>query len=479
MSTAEPKPPSYSEIIASLLRPLQGPIALDNLVEQILQLHPSQARNPRQTVLQHIREAQGEYLVRPDPKTILPLHLAFQGVRFRLQLDREIVSTGLLEIENNLRSYLPRNFPLQRLSFVDKLGHPIPFEIKGVTRQEETFLGTSNYTQQHIKIGQWFRAQKMYAKDHLLVTILDWENGVFQLEREPASARQQTLLRQRNQELANILWNLLETASDEVIYTHIAVPTAYTLMPDKNGYPADHWQAVIKEDGRMESDGFDIRYSDGRLSMLEVMIRRESGKRISAPPEKFSREQGQKIYRLKAELADNPKIWRKIEIQGKQTLADLDEALRRAFNHDAFDHLGGFWKLIPRGTEKSRRYREVDLGDVYPLRQGGEAAKTGIAAVSLGIGEKIKYVYDFGDWIEHILTVESIEEPQQGITYPREVERNQPQYEFCVECQKKGKETIAEWICLSCSNTEGKEVLLCNHCVRGHEDDHYVDEIIY
>jgi len=88
-------------------------------------------------------------------------------------------------------------------------------------------------------------------------------------------------------------------------------------------------------------------------------------------------------------------------------------------------------------------------------------------------------VYDFGDWIEHILTVESIEETQTGVIYPRETERNQPQYVYCVECQKKGKESIAEWICLSCSNTEGKEVLLCKRCLHKHEDNHYLDEIIY
>lgn len=479
MSINEPKPPSYSEIIASLLRPLQEPITMDTLVEQILQLRPSQARNPRQAVLQHIREAQGVSLVRLDPKTVLPLHLAFQGVRFRLRLDRNIVSTGLLDIETNLGSYLPRRFPLENIKLVDALERPIPFEIKQVNRKVETFFGAWDHAQKHIKIGQWFRAQKMYPKDHLLVTLLDWEDGVFKIEREPASARNQTLLRQRNQLLANILWNMLEAATDEALYTRIAVPTAYALLPDKNGYPPDHWQVVIQEDGRMETDGYDIRYVDGPLSMFEAMIKRESGERLSASPEKFSREQGHKIYRLKAEFAYNPKIWRKIEIQGKQTLADLDEALRRSFNHDPYDHLGGFWKLIPRGGEKFRRYREVSLGEVYPLRQGGEAADTRIAGVRLNMGDKLKYVYDFGDWIEHILTLESIEEPQPGITYPREVERNTPQYEYCVECQKKGKETIAEWICLSCSNTEGKNILLCNNCARRHEDDHYLDEIIY
>jgi hypothetical protein len=99
-----------------------------------------------------------------------------------------------------------------------------------VTRQLDTYFGTSEYTQQYIKISQWFQTQKMYAKDHLQVKISDWENGVFQLEREPASVCNQTLLRERNQQLADILWKLLEAASDEVIYTHSAIPTAYALF---------------------------------------------------------------------------------------------------------------------------------------------------------------------------------------------------------------------------------------------------------
>lgn len=479
MAGSEPKPLSFYEVIEDLLRSLQGPILLDILVDQILQIHPTQAKNPRQAVLQHIREAQGDLLVRPDPKTILPMHLALQGVRFRLRLDRESVNSGLLEIEHNLRSYLPRNFPLQQLSFVDQQGRSIPFELKRLTRKVETFFGVSDDIQYHVNIGQWFRTQKMYAKDHLLFTILDWENGVFQLERERASILNQSLLRERNRQLADILWNLLEAASDEIIYAHIAVPSAYALLPEKDGYPPDHWLVVIEEDGRMESDGMDIRYRDGRLSILEVMIRREIGERISAAPKKYSREQGEKIYRLKAELAYNPKIWRTIEIRGKQTLADLDEALRRAFNHDPYDHLGGFWKLVPRGSEKKKRYREVDLGDVYPLGQGGEAAKTRIAGVGFGVGDKIKYVYDFGDWIEHILTVEAIGEAQQSVVYPREFERNKPRYEYCVECRKKGVEAVALWICLSCSNTEEKDILLCKRCARKHDDDHYTDEILY
>ena len=53
--------------------------------------------------------------------------------------------------------------------------------------------------------------------------------------------------------------------------------------------------------------------------------------------------------------------------------ADLDQALRVAFNHNVLDHLGGFWKLVPRGAAKRTRFREVELGDVNPFG-GGDGA---------------------------------------------------------------------------------------------------------
>lgn len=479
MSAPETKPPTYPEVIARLLRPLNGPISIDILVDQILAARPSQARKPRQAALEQIRQAEGDLLVRPDPKTILSLRLAFQGARFRLRLQRETVNTGLLEIENTLQSYLPRRFPLERIEFVDNDDHLVSFGFKAVNQRVETFFGVSNLTQLHVNLSYWFRSQKMSPKDHILFTILDWESGIFRMERESSSAHRPTQLKERNRQFAEIIWNQLEQSSDEVLYLRKAVPTAYALLPDKGGCPPDHWLFVIEEDGRMESDGWDVHYRDGRLSMLEVMKREASGERVSAEPQLFTPKQGQMVYRLKAELAYNPKIWRVIEIQGKQNLADLDSTLREAFSHDFFDHLGGFWKLVRRGGRKKERYREIDLGTVYPLNQGGEGAEMAIAAIGLQIGDKIKYVYDFGDWIDHILTLESIEEPLPMVKYPHEVVRNQPQYVNCANCQKKGKETVAKWVCLTCSNKAGLEVVLCKNCADQHADDHELDEILY
>ena len=65
--------------------------------------------------------------------------------------------------------------------------------------------------------------------------------------------------------------------------------------------------------------------------------------------------------------------------------------------------------MIHRG--QARRFREIDLGHVYPLGEG-TGADIRIAGLGLQVGDLLKYVYDFGDWIEHEIIVEKIESPQ-------------------------------------------------------------------
>jgi len=122
--------------------------------------------------------------------------------------------------------------------------------------------------------------------------------------------------------------------------------------------------------------------------------------------------------------------------------------------------MGGFWRLVPRKADNRgvTRYREVELGDVNPYGEG-DGADLKIAGLELSTGDRLKFVFDFGDWIEHTLIVDAIEAPQAGAKYPREVARNKPKYINCVECQKKGKQVVAKWICLECS--KGPKKMKC------------------
>jgi hypothetical protein len=478
MSKKGKKPPTYAEIIGDILHPFSDPIPIDDLIDQVQAIRPSKAKKPRQAIRSKIREEEGRLLVCPEASLVMPLRLAFQGARFRKSLDREMIKTGLLDVEIIFHSYLPLNFPLEGLQFIDLAGHPIPFQLKQEPQQIETIFGLQEKIISQLDIKRWFHSQKMYHKDHILVTCQDWEKGLFRLERESASARNKELVEARNRQLADIFFNLLEEATSEKLYERAAVPTAYALLPDKDGYPPDHWMIVIDEDARMTYDGWQIGYSDGILSPIEIILRQTSGKRVSAPPQAFSRVEGQQVYRFNAAFKHDAKIWREIEIQGKQTLFELDRALRSAFEHDFFDHLSGFWKLVQRGGSKRKRYREVDLGSLNPY-DGGEGADTQIAGLGLQVGDRLKYVYDFGDWVEHILTLRAINNPEKGEEYPREVSRNKPRFLNCVSCQEKEKDSIARWICLTCSNIEQTEIVLCEDCADQHDEDHYLDEILY
>ncbi len=478
MSPKKDSGPSYNDIFEDILRQANGPVLLDDLVKEVLARHPTTSKRPRQMVVNNLRWLEGFHYVRPDEDHILPVRLAFQGARFRIRMTREMVDQAGIPFEEYFKFFFQRNIPHTALRFQDEQGRLISFQFKTVSRQvQDPLFGKSSYDEEMLVLKDWFHSQKMYHKDHLLVTVVDWEHGIFRLERESGSAVNQALLAERNQQFADILYDLLENSRTEDLVVHTAIPTVYARLPDKAGYPPDHWGNLIQQDQRMVSNGFDIHYSDSGFSMLEKMVRQAAGEPRFTPAKKPNKEQEEKIYRFRAEFKYRPGIWREIEIQGEQTLAQFDRILRGAFSHDSSDHLSGFWQLVERKGSKRKSYREVDLGNIEPFG-GGDAAGTHISELDLKVNDRLKYVYDFGDWVEHVLTVQSIGEPEPKVKYPREVARNKPKHQYCVSCREKGKQTIAEWICLECSDEKGQEIFLCEECAGEHEE-HYVEEILY
>lgn len=110
--------------------------------------------------------------------------------------------------------------------------------------------------------------------------------------------------------------------------------------------------------------------------------------------------------------------------------------------------MAGFWRLIQRGN--SKRYREVEIGMVHPFGED-DNSDIRIADLELTVNDLIKYVFDFGDNHEHHLKLEEILPAAQwepNTKYPRIVEQNKPEYQYCQHCQKKNKQVIAAQILL-------------------------------
>ncbi len=177
----------------------------------------------------------------------------------------------------------------------------------------------------------------------------------------------------------------------------------------------------------------------------------------------------ERVYRFKVALKHQRGLWRRIEVKGAQTLGDLDRIIREAFKHE-WGHLSEFYR--------GRVWRSEGLGEINPF-EGGVGAKRRVDELGLSEGEKMEYVYDFGEDIQHIVTLERIVELDETGDYPRVVSQNKPRYRYCEVCERLGKKVIAPWICIDCSNEEGRDVLLCDDCVAKGHDDHYAEDMLY
>jgi len=384
------KVPNYAEILRGILSSVGGSVSTEELAAQILQKRPSSAKNPHEAALIKIREEAGRQLVYLDKNHILPLRLAYQGARYRIRLTRENIDHAALSIEKCFQHYLPSWIKLDNIRLIDSQGNPIHVQhLKPPHTVTFSLENLIEYKEPVIVLREWFRSQNLYFKDHILVTVEDWERAIFRLECERFSEQHSDLLIERNRYFADALYTLLELEKNEEIYIRVALPTIYARMPDKDGYPPDHWMAIVDNDPRMISDGWWIHYIDSRFFMLDRMLAEATGQSLVAPGQTYSKEEGERVYCFHAQLAYKPSIWREVKIQGKQTLEDLDHVLRIAFQHDTFDHLSEFWKKVVRTGGPRKRYREVDLGTVNYFEHD-EGSDIAIAALKLQVGDQLK-----------------------------------------------------------------------------------------
>ena len=143
---------------------------------------------------------------------------------------------------------------------------------------------------------------------------------------------------------------------------------------------------------------------------------------------------------FKVALTGDKTIWRRIAIRSDQTLDDLHAAIFDAY--DRFDeHLYSF-HLQPlyarRGPDFNRGNVEytspvhIEEARSYAEHKIHDAAKTRIADLSPQPGDKLYYLFDFGDSWWHELTVEQTDgKMQYGRAYPFIMEKHgvsPPQY---------------------------------------------------
>jgi hypothetical protein len=468
---------TMSQAVQMIIEQLDGPISEDDLAKRVFGIYSTTAKTARSSLKNTIRyDHDGKTLIWVSKDKIIPAQIFMPGIRFRIPVDARLAHACFLTLEMFEPFYIHGRGGNTSLSFVDEKGTTLPARMKTVMSPAPKDLGRifGNIRTAGYDLQKWAEVHQIRKGDSILVTIRDWERGTYALEHEPASKRRRTDVQSANRELADTLFAILEASYDDRPPAYQIIPKAYASLANPYGYPGDHWTQMIENDGRMIYNGWMITYPEETGFFDRVGM--EPGKQLPYIKDNYTPEQAKQVFRFRAETGYNKKIWRDVEILGRQKMTDFDTILRGAFQLDTSDHLGGFWKLVPRGTTK--RVRDVEIGDVDPLGEGS-AADLHIGGLDLKLGDRLKYVYDFGDWIEHFLTLEEIIDSEKDVKYPRIVGQNKPRYRYCQVCAEKGKKTVATIVCFDCSDRQGKDVLVCEGCYAEKHQDHYYEEILY
>jgi hypothetical protein len=129
--------------------------------------------------------------------------------------------------------------------------------------------------------------------------------------------------------------------------------------------------------------------------------------RVGLPPRRGPLAGPAPVYRLRIDLKGaKPPIWRRVEVHGDLTLAGLHDVIQTVFEWEGY-HLHVF----------ETGYGDFGDGDV-DLGHGLDGDVT-VEQILAGPGAKLTYVYDYGDYWEHVVRVERTYEADPEAHYPR------------------------------------------------------------
>lgn len=462
---------SLSQAIQIILDRAEKPIEWDDFVNQILEIWPSKAKSPANSISNALRYDYRTKVVLLGDKTVVPVSLLMKDVRFRITLSSEEIEKSVISIvpwfipylyhvywEIDLEKHPPKLF--------DKNYNPIEFESSSAPIKQLNWDGEEIYVERPaLKVAEWFDSINPQVGDSILVTIKDYNAKTFILEHEPAGARQSMEIEDQNNALAKGFEKALYDARDDMSLAIDILKEVYVQLGEAiRNYPGDHWSRVVEDDPRFGTPDF------YHIGLSRYLFFEEDPILI----QDFDTKSLEKVYQFKAYLKYRKSLWRRIEIKGSDSLGDFDQEMRNAFEHD-WDHLSEFFYKPP---DRGRHGRWEGYGS-HNTFESGHADEILVAELGLEVGSQLKWVYDFGDWVEYFVKLEGVTQASEDVEYPRLVEKNKPRYHSCVSCKAKGTKNRAIWVCVTCTNKEQTEIWLCESCEKNHHEEHYIEKIRY
>lgn len=469
------------EAIQLALWELDKPIEKKELIRRVLEIRPSSAKTAASSIGNALRWDMRHEAFTLDDGKIISVGPAMNGLRFRLPLSDRAVERGSISLTGFfpfVRDYMNPEL-LRRLGQGDlalraSSGEKLPVKISSVKVEIESpgRKKPQTVTVPTVDLSDWLRAKGAKAGDSILVTIQDWDRRSYTLEWEPSAEKRLDVIVEQNALLVEKVYQLVGESEFDHTFAAEVIPTAYARLGDAvRGYPGDHWTLAVTADGRVGINDSGVMYLARYETGTEYEPDGYEGEAEVHAPDSVKQDL---VFVFKASFPYRKGLWRRLELLGSNTLADFDGLMHTAFEHD-YDHLSEF-RVKPK--DRGKRARWEGFGPHNPF-EGSAADDIQITQLGLEMGDRMNYVYDFGDWVEHDLVLETIQPREAEIEYPRVASQNKPRYQKCVSCAQRGIETRAVWDCISCSNDQQRDVFVCEECAAKEHEDHYVEPILY
>ena len=143
-----------------------------------------------------------------------------------------------------------------------------------------------------------------------------------------------------------------------------------------------------------------------------------------------------KTYIFKTNLLEDKKVSREIEITGTSSLYKLAEAIVRAYAFD-FDHCFGFFSDITNGNYSNSEKQYELFTDIDDIESTGAESvkKTKISSVWKKSGDKMMFLFDYGDNWRFVIELKSFGEKDKNKKYSQVLDRKGKAPEQYSECE--------------------------------------------
>ena len=282
-----------------------------------------------------------------------------------------------LYLKDNMDKYALSEYALKNNYYLDVRN----FLLTNFDRIVDTFMDETRVSRANIDILKTWKKQRLFREDFFIY------------EDVPFGA---------------IVWDI---RGERYFYVHDLYDSLYNLSQKNTALV----MLLLPYKGRIIYDGvlghMSMEFGQNMLDTYikeYVDLRQKSSMSLSLPRQ----DNTTKIYQLKVLIKNSkPPIWRRVLIEDDMTYKSLHYIIQNLFEWQE-SHLYEF-------VSKNRTYMDEDFKDDLFESESFDVSRYIVSEDLKKVGDKISYVYDFGDDWEHEIKLEAILEKDEDEYYPK------------------------------------------------------------